>query len=88
MLPLTAWNPWLKKTTRIAGALIDSDDGDRLELRSKLVDTQLQWLPDVATDIDPKGSKIHGSRDPFEMPPNEESFVWREVLSKIVDRGF
>ena len=45
-------------------------------------------VPDVAADIEPKCSKVYGSRDPFEVPPNEESFVWREVLSKIVDRGF
>src|SRR6266851_8988100 len=47
----------------------------------------MQWLPDVTADIEPKCSKVHGSWDPFEVPPNEESFVRREVLSKIVDRS-
>src|SRR5258708_28321907 len=42
----------------------------------------------MAADIEPKCSKIHGSRDPFKAPPNEESFVRREVLSKIVERSF
>jgi hypothetical protein len=37
MFPLTARNARLEKTTRIAGALIDGDDGDWLELRSKVV---------------------------------------------------
>jgi hypothetical protein len=39
MLPLTAWDARLEETTRIAGALIDGDDGDWLELRSKVVHT-------------------------------------------------
>src|SRR5438132_7993247 len=88
MLPLTAWNARLEKTTRIAGALIDGDDGDWLELRSKFVHTELQRLPDVAADIESKCSEIHGSRDSLEVPPHEESFIRREVLSKIVDGSF
>src|SRR4029077_7413901 len=87
VLPLTAWNARLEKTTRIAGTLIDSDNGNWLELRSKVVHSELQRLPDVAAYIEPKGSKIHGSRDPFEVPPNEEGFVRREILSKIVERS-
>src|SRR5258708_15198438 len=88
MLPLTAWNPSLEKTARIARTLIDGDDGNWVEPRSKIVHTELQRLPDVAADIEPKCTKIDGSRDPFEVPPNEESFVRREVLSKIVERSF
>ena|SRR5207302_6998602 len=88
MLPLATWNARLEKTTRIARTLIDGDDGNWLELRSKIVHTELQRLPDLAADIEPKCTKIHGSRDPFEVPPNEESFVWREILSKIVERSF
>src|SRR5260370_13603105 len=42
----------------------------------------------MAADIEAKCSKIHRSRDSFKVPPNEESFVRREVLSKIVDRSF
>src|SRR5258708_104830 len=42
----------------------------------------------MAADTEPKCSKIHGSGDPFEVPPDEKSFVRREVLSKIVDRSF
>src|SRR5580700_9337312 len=88
MLPLTTWNARLEKTARISGALVDGDDGDWVELRSKFVHTELQRLSDVAADVEPKGSKINGSRDAFEMPPNEESFVRREVLAKIVDGSF
>jgi hypothetical protein len=33
-------------------------------------------------------TKIHGSREPFEVPPNEESLGRRQVLSKIVERCF
>src|ERR1700730_13690823 len=88
MLPLTAWNAGLEKAPRISGTLIDGDDRDWLELRSKFIHTQLQQLPNMAADIEPKCSKIHGSRDPFQVPPNEKGFVRREVLSKIVERGF
>ncbi len=77
----------MEETARIAGALIDGDDGDWVELRSKFVHTELQRLPDVAADIEPKGSKIHRSRDAFEVPPNKEGFVGSEVLSKIVNRS-
>jgi len=68
--------------------LIDGDDGDWLELRSKFVHTELQRLPDVAADIESKCSEIHEGRDSFKVPPNEESFVRCEILSKIVDRCF
>src|ERR1700686_4947978 len=88
MLPLTAWNARLEKTARIAGTLIDSDDGDWVKPRSKLVHSELQRLPDVAADIEAKCSKIHRSRDPFKVPANEESFVRRQVLAKIVDWSF
>jgi hypothetical protein len=88
MLPLTAWNARLEETTRIAGTLVDGNDSDWVELRSKVLHSELQRLPDMAADIEPKCSEIHGSRDPFEVLPNEESFVRCEVLSKIVDRSF
>jgi hypothetical protein len=42
----------------------------------------------VTYRIEPKGSKIHGRRNCFQVPPNKESFVRGEVLSKIVDRSF
>src|SRR5467141_2013708 len=88
ILPLAAWNARLEEATRIARALIDRDDRQWLELRTKVVHAQLQRRPDVATDVESKRSKIHRSRDSLEVPPNEESFVRREVLSKVVERGF
>src|SRR6266404_3834681 len=88
ILPLAARNARLEEATRIARALIDGDYGQWLELRLKVVYAQLQPLLDVAADVESKGSKIYGSRDSFEVPPDEESFVRREVLSKIVERGF
>src|SRR6267378_2458960 len=87
VLPLAAWDARLEEATRIAGALIDGDDGDWLELRSKVVHAQLQRLPDVTADVEAKCAKIHRSRDPFQVPPNEEGFVRRKVLSKVVERG-
>src|ERR1700704_6621501 len=88
MLPLAAWDPRLEEATRIPGALIDRDDGQGLELRAKVVQAQLQRLPDLAADVESKCPEIHGSRDPLEVPPDEESFVGREVLSEVVERGF
>src|SRR2546430_16995359 len=84
MLPLAAGNARLEETTRIAGALIDGDDGDWLELRSKFVHTELQRVPDVAADIESKCSETHGSRDSPEGPQPGESLIRREAVSEIV----
>src|ERR1700722_1206688 len=88
MLPLTARNARLEKTARIARALIDSNDAGRLELRSKAIHAELQRLPDVAANIEPKCSKINGCWYALQVPPNEESFVRCQVLAKIMDRSF
>src|ERR1700691_6017364 len=88
MLPLAARNTRLEKTARITGALVNRDDGSWLELRMKIRHTELQRLPHVAADIEPKRAQIHGGRDSLQVPPHKESFVWRQVLAKIVNGSF
>src|SRR5579864_8226539 len=88
MLPLTTWNARLEKTARISGTLIDGDDGDCVEARSKFFHAELQRLSDMAADVQSKGAQIHRGRDSLEVPPHEESLVRREVLAKIADGSF